>query len=336
MKIHIVKKGDTLWNIAKMYGVDFEEIKQMNAHLAEPDMIMPGMKIRIPVHQKEMHKAKKEHKSVKKEKMPTTQKEEKHVKEIQKEPVKQEVPKQTKPIEQIKEDDEKHLKPVKPVVPFEQQKSPSLHMQPMPTMPKMPEYPHISPVQEEKVEKKEKKKETKEMKTKEAPSHVKQHEPKGHSIPLTSYGCHCYCGLCTPMHFGESYVSPMMNQQQHHMHVMPAQPYSYQMMPSMHMQQPVGQSMYDQTYRFAYQPQPYQMQAMPQMPPMQMPFMQEQEMREEQEEQIESLKEPIKEKERQPVSETYPPMYSEQVNMSSYPEPPGFHHEEQTSQEEEE
>ncbi len=48
MKIHIVQKGDTLWNLAKKYGVPFEEIKKMNSQLSNPDMIMPGMKIKIP------------------------------------------------------------------------------------------------------------------------------------------------------------------------------------------------------------------------------------------------------------------------------------------------
>ncbi|MCA1031895.1 SafA/ExsA family spore coat assembly protein [Bacillus timonensis] len=48
MKIHIVQKGDTLWKIAKKYGVNFEELKQMNSQLSNPDMIMPGMKIKVP------------------------------------------------------------------------------------------------------------------------------------------------------------------------------------------------------------------------------------------------------------------------------------------------
>lgn len=52
MKIHIVQKGDTLWEIAKKYNVDFEALKQLNSHLASPDMIMPGMKIRIPAEVK--------------------------------------------------------------------------------------------------------------------------------------------------------------------------------------------------------------------------------------------------------------------------------------------
>ncbi|MDQ0339509.1 morphogenetic protein associated with SpoVID [Caldalkalibacillus uzonensis] len=49
MKIHIVQKGDTLWKLAEKYGVDFEKLKQVNTHLADPDQLMPGMKVKIPV-----------------------------------------------------------------------------------------------------------------------------------------------------------------------------------------------------------------------------------------------------------------------------------------------
>ncbi|MEH7379804.1 SafA/ExsA family spore coat assembly protein, partial [Bacillus sp. JJ1533] len=48
MKIHIVQKGDTLWEIAKKYGVDFQELKAVNTQLSNPDMLMPGMKIKVP------------------------------------------------------------------------------------------------------------------------------------------------------------------------------------------------------------------------------------------------------------------------------------------------
>ncbi|MEC2054559.1 SafA/ExsA family spore coat assembly protein, partial [Peribacillus psychrosaccharolyticus] len=48
MKIHIVQKGDTLWKVSKKYGVSFEELKQLNSQLSNPDMMMPGMKIKIP------------------------------------------------------------------------------------------------------------------------------------------------------------------------------------------------------------------------------------------------------------------------------------------------
>ena len=30
VKIHIVQKGDTLWKLAKKYGVDFEKLKAAN------------------------------------------------------------------------------------------------------------------------------------------------------------------------------------------------------------------------------------------------------------------------------------------------------------------
>src|SRR5690625_4056128 len=56
LKIHIVQKGDTLWEIAKQYGVDFEQLKQANSQLSSPDMIMPGMKIKIPSSSKQVKK----------------------------------------------------------------------------------------------------------------------------------------------------------------------------------------------------------------------------------------------------------------------------------------
>jgi len=48
LRIHIVQKGDTLWKIAKEYGVSFEDLKRLNAHLANPDYIVPGMEIILP------------------------------------------------------------------------------------------------------------------------------------------------------------------------------------------------------------------------------------------------------------------------------------------------
>ena len=50
MRVHIVQKGDTLWKIAKQYGVGFDELKRMNAQLANPDYIVPGMEIFLPEH----------------------------------------------------------------------------------------------------------------------------------------------------------------------------------------------------------------------------------------------------------------------------------------------
>jgi morphogenetic protein associated with SpoVID len=50
VKIHVVKRGDTLWNLAEKYGVDFEQLKKINSHLADPDNLMPGMKVKIPTN----------------------------------------------------------------------------------------------------------------------------------------------------------------------------------------------------------------------------------------------------------------------------------------------
>lgn len=110
LKIHIVQKGDTLWELAKKYGVDFEQLKAVNSHLASPDMIMPGMKIKIPTSTKQ----------VKHDTKPTVQKE-------TKKPYYDMSP---KPMPVLKEDDVQKQKPVKPEMPVVQT--------PMPQMPAMP------------------------------------------------------------------------------------------------------------------------------------------------------------------------------------------------------
>ncbi|WP_373892924.1 SafA/ExsA family spore coat assembly protein [Virgibacillus natechei] len=128
MKIHIVQKGDTLWEISKSYGVDFEQVKELNSQLSSPDMIMPGMKITIPSSSK----------MVKKEDM--------SVKETYKEeqvPYKDISP---KPMPVIKEDDKEKPKTVKPQMPVE----------PLPKMPiqkekQMPiESPSETPIKKDK------------------------------------------------------------------------------------------------------------------------------------------------------------------------------------------
>ncbi|WP_127587967.1 LysM peptidoglycan-binding domain-containing protein, partial [Paenibacillus koleovorans] len=48
MKIHIVKKGDTMYEIAKKYNVDLQKLIDFNKQIADPDKIDVGMKIRIP------------------------------------------------------------------------------------------------------------------------------------------------------------------------------------------------------------------------------------------------------------------------------------------------
>ncbi|MFZ3576418.1 SafA/ExsA family spore coat assembly protein [Virgibacillus sp. DJP39] len=56
MRIHIVKKGDTLWEIANKYDVNFNQLKELNSQLSSPDMIMPGMKIKVPSNAKPVKK----------------------------------------------------------------------------------------------------------------------------------------------------------------------------------------------------------------------------------------------------------------------------------------
>ncbi|MBS3679461.1 SafA/ExsA family spore coat assembly protein [Ornithinibacillus massiliensis] len=134
MKIHIVQKGDTMWELSKKYGVDFEALKAANSHISSPDMIMPGMKIRIPTNAK----------TVKKE-APV-----KEVKEVKKE-VKKEKQVETpfkdispKPLPVIKEDDEKPEMVVKPELPMPQM--PQIPQMTMPLMqaPKIEQEKHTT------------------------------------------------------------------------------------------------------------------------------------------------------------------------------------------------
>lgn len=58
LHVHVVQKGDTLWKISRQYGVSFDEVKRLNAHLANPDYIVPGMKIFVPEKSTKMHEMK--------------------------------------------------------------------------------------------------------------------------------------------------------------------------------------------------------------------------------------------------------------------------------------
>lgn len=118
MKIHIVQKGDTLWEIAKKYDVDFEELKKINSQLSSPDMIMPGMKVKVPSSKK----------AVKKEEMKLKEQQKPHVEQ----PYNDISP---KPLPMLKEDDHKKAKEVKVEMPTK----PLPQMQELPQMPKMPE-----------------------------------------------------------------------------------------------------------------------------------------------------------------------------------------------------
>ncbi|WP_194165488.1 SafA/ExsA family spore coat assembly protein [Oceanobacillus sp. CFH 90083] len=153
MKIHIVQLGDTLWNLAEKYNASFEELKKVNSHLANPEKLMPGMKIKIPGSKKSVQKEvskkeqmtpvskkKEETKTAKKEQKKPVQKEEKKKEEH---PYKQKTP---TPIAVLKEDDQQEKKKEQ----FEA------------VMPKMPKVPAI-PILE------------KEMKAEEKP--IKKAEP---------------------------------------------------------------------------------------------------------------------------------------------------------------
>jgi hypothetical protein len=51
LKIHFVKAGETLYEIGKKYGVTVEEIVAANKTIIDPNLIMEGMKLIIPVKQ---------------------------------------------------------------------------------------------------------------------------------------------------------------------------------------------------------------------------------------------------------------------------------------------
>lgn len=52
MKIHIIKKGETLAAIAAQYNIDLETLKRSNHQVIDPSMIVPGMKLTIPQQSK--------------------------------------------------------------------------------------------------------------------------------------------------------------------------------------------------------------------------------------------------------------------------------------------
>lgn len=337
-----MKKGDTLRNIANTYDVEFEELKKMNAHLAHPDMIMPGMKIRIPVYKQEEQK---ESKNTKNQKSIPLKKEGKLEHPEPKEKKKKQEPSPIHPMGQIKEDDNKEHKNVQPTVPFEQQKAPSLNMGSVPKMPTMPDMPHISPISEEKESKKQKEA----VKKQPLPDKKEQEQEHDHSIPLTSYGCHCYCGSCTPMHFGGTDMNQMMHapfQQQEYM-MQPQQQSSpqqqmYMMQPSpcgsqnqmMHMQsQQMPQSSYDRSYQYVYAPQGYQQIPTNPMMPTHMPAMQMNDYPEDKnmQPQQSEVNRSMEQQEHVPVRQPYPPMYAQHVQHGSYPQPPAFSNESQNN-----
>jgi spore coat assembly protein SafA len=187
LRIHIVQKGDTLWKIAQKYGVDFQELLKLNSHLPDPNMIMPGMKIKIPASggsgiKKDSAKPVKEapiqkeapiaEHPFKDQKPPTIS--------IQ-QPMK-EKPKEA-PIEPVKEKPKPHFIPKipQPIIPEidvnnyyminmakmqMEQPQPVYPMPPVFQMPPVPELPKMQPAKEKPVKEKPKKEEPKKEKPK--------------------------------------------------------------------------------------------------------------------------------------------------------------------------
>ncbi|MGM8364700.1 SafA/ExsA family spore coat assembly protein [Virgibacillus sp. W0181] len=185
MKIHIVQKGDTLWEISKEYGVDFEELKQTNSHISSPDMIMPGMKIKIPSSTKQVKK------------------------EMGKAPVKKEEKKmEMKPKPFIKEDDNAKPKEVKPTLP----------MQPMSTMEQnvhqhmtfnYPEEPKKEETMNDQMQMNQEKEQYSSPQKEQVPAY---HQP----MPMQPMCCHMiHPCCCKPMHFNQMHMMPLHAPGQH-------------------------------------------------------------------------------------------------------------------------
>lgn len=146
--VHIVVKGDTLWKIARQYGIPFEELKRVNAHLANPDYIVPGMKIFLPKKKATPLPSEKG-----KEKMPEKGKQHQAPPQAHEKPSK---PQQPIPLPKEKSEFEKPKPPSvpKPTVPSAPvQKPPAATtppaekpVQPLPSVPSVPQMPPPVPV----------------------------------------------------------------------------------------------------------------------------------------------------------------------------------------------
>lgn len=53
---YVVKTGDTLSKIAKMFGVPLQKLIELNKHIKKPDKIHPGNKIKVPVEKDYLEK----------------------------------------------------------------------------------------------------------------------------------------------------------------------------------------------------------------------------------------------------------------------------------------
>ncbi len=141
MKIHIVQKGDTLWKIAQKYGVDFEELKKMNAHLSDPNYIMPGMKIKVPTPVAPVKSVKKETQNISVDvDIHVNKKEQQLQQPVNVEPIAKEIPiaKEQEKKEQPKQ--ETPLLPPKPpnIMPNMMEPEEEIPMPPFPDIPPIP------------------------------------------------------------------------------------------------------------------------------------------------------------------------------------------------------
>ncbi|QKY69571.1 SafA/ExsA family spore coat assembly protein [Lentibacillus sp. CBA3610] len=244
MKIHIVQKGDTLWEIAQQYGVDFEQVKQLNPQLSSPDMIMPGMKIKIPATSKQVKQEGMQQKETQKEtQKPAAEK-----------PYKDTSP---KPMPTIKEDDVKKPKDVKPKMPV-QPKMPTIEQEMNHytiNLPQIPSYKHEDDESSEKQKK---------MYYQPYPVPVKPYQhmphppaPMPQKEPYAPPKNDCGCG-------GPKQTPMQMHQQptHHHQHMpmhqqpMPMPPMHHQPMmePMKHQPPPVQQPMFEQPMKTGYHP----------------------------------------------------------------------------------
>ncbi|ENH96584.1 hypothetical protein J416_09981 [Gracilibacillus halophilus YIM-C55.5] len=109
MKIHIVQQDETLWKIAQKYGVHVDDLIAANPQISNPDMIMPGMKIKVPTSTNK-EKQKQQPQTQQPQTMPNTEKKKQEVK-----------PEQTQITPEITEDEGKKWEPLKkemPSLPF--------------------------------------------------------------------------------------------------------------------------------------------------------------------------------------------------------------------------
>ena len=47
-RVHTVRKGDTLWAVAKQYGVELAALIRANPQIKNPNLIYPGEAVKVP------------------------------------------------------------------------------------------------------------------------------------------------------------------------------------------------------------------------------------------------------------------------------------------------